>query len=112
VSPDIDVVRYVGSVVELRALIDTGITERATIDAGARANFDVIGNDHAATLGEPPELAELVTFEAEAVGTENGAGLYHYASADAYASSNDGACPNAAVASNLGSFLHHREGGN
>jgi hypothetical protein len=107
-----DVVRYVGSVVELRALVDSGITERATIDAGARANFDVIGNDHAATLGEPPELAELVTFEAEAVGTENGTGFYYDARTNANTSSNYGTGPDAAVASNLGSFLHHREGGN
>ena len=73
-AADDDVVRDVDEVVDLRALPDDGGAEGGAVDAGVRADFDVVVDDHVASLENfaVPAFVEDVTV---AVGADDGAGV-------------------------------------
>ena len=76
VAADHAVVGDVDEVVDLRALADAGLAERAAVDGGVGADLDVVGDDERALLGEGEVLAGGgVAGVAEAGCAEHCAGL-------------------------------------
>src|SRR5690606_26559985 len=74
-------------VVELDPVADLGVLERAAVDGGVGADFDVVADAHAAQLGDlaPGALPEGgIRREAEAVGPQHDAAVQDGARADAY----------------------------
>ena len=60
IAADGDVVSHVDEVIELRAPADARLFERAAIDGGVRANFDIVFDDESALLGKLHVLARRV----------------------------------------------------
>ena len=50
VGAHMDVVTDLHQVIELDAIVDHGVVQRATVNAGVRTNFNVIANAHCAKL--------------------------------------------------------------
>ncbi len=78
---DPHVVRNLDQVVEDAAVADHRVLERAAIDRAVRADLDVVADDDPAELRNL-DPAALVRREAEAVGTDDGAGMDQRAFAD------------------------------
>ena len=57
IAADGDVVSHVDEVVELRAPADRCLFERATVDGGIRADFDIVLDNKSALLGKLCVLA-------------------------------------------------------
>jgi hypothetical protein len=72
-APMWHVVADLDQVVELDAVLDHGVVERAAVDAGVGADLDVVADAHRAELLDL-DPAPLVGREAEAVGADHRAG--------------------------------------
>ena len=78
---DPDVVRDLDLIVELDAVFDDGIVERAAVDRGVGADFDVIADQHPSDLGNFFPYA-ILPRDAETVGADHDAGMHDTARAD------------------------------
>src|SRR5262249_42421091 len=106
---DHDVVGDLHQVVDLGAVADHRVSERAAVDGGVGADLDVVADDDAADLG-PLAPASGAHREAEAVLPDAGAGVNDAAVAD------DGmrqgrTCADVAVAAEHDPVAHYRPGG-
>src|SRR4051794_7216555 len=72
VGADAAVVPYLYLVVELDAIFDDGVGQRAAVDRGIGADLDIIADDDAPGLGNLDPCAVLVG-KAESVGADHGA---------------------------------------
>ena len=74
VRADAHVVADLDLVVELDALLDHRVVERAAVDRGVGADLDVVADAHAADLRNL-DPAALLRRDAEAVGADHHAGV-------------------------------------
>src|SRR6478672_14845 len=81
VRTDAHVVCDLDLVVELDAILDHRVFERAAIDRGVRADLDIVADAHAADLRDL-DPAFAVERETEAVGADHGAGMHDHSVAD------------------------------
>ena len=81
---DAAVVRDHDEVVELDAVFDHGVFDRAAVDGGVGADLDVVTERHRADLRHLDPGA-LVRREPEAVAADHGAGLHDAARAEHHA---------------------------
>src|SRR6185369_6024276 len=88
VRADAHVVTDLDQVVELDAVLDDRVVERATVDAGVGADLHVVADAHRAELLDLLPAA-LRGREAEAVGTDDDAAVQDAAGADATAMVDD-----------------------
>src|SRR5262245_36240670 len=78
VRADAHVVADLNLVVELDALLDHGVVERAAVDRGIGADLDVVADAHRADLRNLHPAAFLAG-DAEAVGADDDPGVHHHA---------------------------------
>src|SRR6185436_13011883 len=81
VRADAHVVRDLNEVVELDAVLDDRVLDRAAVDRRVRAYLDVVADDDAADLRNLLPLA-VIGCEAEAVGPDDDARMHDAARAD------------------------------
>src|SRR5882672_734986 len=79
--PDAHVVRDLDLVVELDAVLDHGVVQRAPVDGGVRADFDVVADDDASGLRDL-DPAPALGRDAEAVRADHRSGVDHRALSD------------------------------
>jgi hypothetical protein len=82
VRADVHVVADLHQVVELDAVFEHGVFQRATVDAGVGADLDVVADAHGAELFDLFPAA-LRVGEAEAVGADDRAAVHEAARPDA-----------------------------
>ncbi len=80
-GPDVNVMGDHDEVVELHALFDDGVLDRAPVDRGVGADLNVRADKHGAHLGHFYPTA-LFGGESKAVATNDSARLYYSAGAD------------------------------
>src|SRR5262249_40678386 len=76
VRSDAAVVADLDLVVELDAVLDHRIVERAAVDGGVGADLDVVADAHHAYLGDLDPAPGLVLRAAEPVGADHRAGMH------------------------------------
>src|SRR5689334_11723846 len=109
VGADAAVVRDHDEVVELHAILDDGVTHRAAVDRGVRADLDVDADIDTANLRHLDPRA-LLRREAEAIATDHRARLHHAARAEPHVMADEHARDETRILGDAGTALDDATG--
>ncbi len=111
VRPDVDVMANLHEVIELDAIGQHSIAQRATVYAGVRADFDIVTNFHRTELFDFFPLA-VVRCKTETISTDHNTSMQDAALAHHTVFTNENAGFEQRVGTNTGTALNHAQWAN